>query len=95
MGMCYLISYDVSNPKRLRHVCKVLESYGTRVQRSVFECHLPPPAFSELWGILQRTIKPEEDSLLCYPLDATALGHAMRAGKEPVYIAGADVINLF
>ena len=36
----YLISYDIANAKRLRRVAKTLESYGTRLQFSVFECPL-------------------------------------------------------
>ena len=36
----YLVSYDIANPKRLRRVAKLLESFGTRLQYSVFECPL-------------------------------------------------------
>jgi len=36
----YLVSYDIANAKRLRRVAKTLESYGTRLQFSVFECPL-------------------------------------------------------
>lgn len=33
----WLILYDIRDPKRLRKVAKILESYGVRVQKSVFE----------------------------------------------------------
>ena len=36
----YLIAYDISDPKRLRQVCKVMEAYGQRLQYSVFLCDL-------------------------------------------------------
>lgn len=36
----YLIAYDIADPKRLRRVLKVMESYGTRLQYSVFLCDL-------------------------------------------------------
>ena len=35
-----LVSYDISDDKRRRKVCKILEGYGYRVQYSVFECDL-------------------------------------------------------
>lgn len=35
-----LVSYDLSDDQTRRHVAKLLSGYGTRVQRSVFECHL-------------------------------------------------------
>lgn len=36
----YLIAYDISDPKRLRRVIKVMEAYGQRLQYSVFLCDL-------------------------------------------------------
>lgn len=41
--MMVIVSYDVntetvSGKKRLRHVAKICNDYGQRVQNSVFEC---------------------------------------------------------
>ena len=36
----FLIAYDISDPKRLRRVCKTMEEYGDRLQYSVFICDL-------------------------------------------------------
>ena len=33
----WIISYDISNPKRLRKIAKFLEGYGYRIQHSVFQ----------------------------------------------------------
>jgi CRISPR-associated protein Cas2 len=33
----YLVSYDISDPKRLRKVARSLEGFGVRLQYSVFE----------------------------------------------------------
>lgn len=35
----YLITYDISDDKRLKEVAKYLESVGIRVQNSVFEVY--------------------------------------------------------
>jgi CRISPR-associated protein Cas2 len=36
----HLIAYDIREPSRLRRVCKTMESYGERLQYSVFICDL-------------------------------------------------------
>ena len=36
----YLIAYDISDDRRLRRICKIMEEYGTRLQYSVFLCDL-------------------------------------------------------
>mgnify|MGYP001408461485 CR=1 FL=1 len=36
----YLVSYDISHPKRLRRVARAMEGFGVRLQYSVFECAL-------------------------------------------------------
>ena len=43
--MLILVTYDVSladsgGQKRLRHVARICQKYGVRVQNSVFECSL-------------------------------------------------------
>ncbi|RVT40639.1 CRISPR-associated endonuclease Cas2 [Rheinheimera sediminis] len=43
--MMVLITYDVSfdnegGQRRLRHIAKICQNYGTRVQYSVFECDI-------------------------------------------------------
>ena len=36
----FLIAYDISDDRRLRKVIKIMESYGQRLQYSVFLCDL-------------------------------------------------------
>lgn len=63
----HLISYDVRDPKRLRQVAKKLESYGTRIQYSVFRCRLDNLTLEKLhWELNQ--IMDAEDDLLIIPL---------------------------
>lgn len=40
MRRCYLVCYDIRDPKRLRRVHKVLKGYGEAWQFSVFFCML-------------------------------------------------------
>ena len=36
----YVVTYDVSNPKRLRRVFKIMRGFGDAIQLSVFRCDL-------------------------------------------------------
>ncbi len=63
----HLVSYDVRDPKRLRQVAKVLESYGSRLQYSVFRCRLDVEMLERLpWQLAQ--IMEDVDDLLVIPL---------------------------
>ncbi len=71
--MLILVSYDVSTEtrvgrKRLRRVAKVCQSYGQRVQKSVFECQVNLAQYEELERQLLAEINDEEDNLRLYRL---------------------------
>jgi CRISPR-associated protein Cas2 len=75
--MLVLVTYDVSTVekpglKRLRRVARACEDYGTRVQKSVFECQVGQKEWVKLSDRLLREIKPDEDSLRFYFLDEKA-----------------------
>lgn len=68
-----LITYDVSTEtdagkKRLRKVAKACESYGIRVQNSVFECIIDMALLRSLQQRLIEIIDLEKDSLRYYYL---------------------------
>lgn len=69
--MLVLVSYDVSTinkpgRRRLNRIAKTCESYGQRVQNSVFECLVDPAQWIMLRAELLRLYKSEEDSLRFY-----------------------------
>ena len=60
--MFVLVTYDVSTTlkagqRRLRRVARACEDFGTRVQKSVFECQVGQKEWVELRGRLLREIK--------------------------------------
>jgi CRISPR-associated protein Cas2 len=59
-----LVCYDISADKRRSRVAKVCESYGTRVQFSVFECPLDETRFAGLRAALEEEINRDEDQVL-------------------------------
>ena len=92
-----LVSYDVARDekgeKRLRHVAKILETYGPRVQYSVFECLVDPAQWVELKAKLIKEIKPEYDSLRFYSLGANWQRKVEHIGqKEPINPQGVLIL---
>ena len=69
--MLVLVSYDVrtttpAGRKRLRKTAKACESYGIRVQNSVFECNVDPALWEVLRTRLMSIVSKEHDSLRFY-----------------------------
>jgi CRISPR-associated protein Cas2 len=67
----WVVAYDSPNDKRRRKVAKLLEGYGERIQRSVFECLLQPHQMQRLRQILTRLAKPD-DSIRLWPIPGRA-----------------------
>ncbi len=68
----YLVSYDIANAKRLRRVAKTLESYGTRLQYSVFECPLDDLRLAQARAALAEIINGDHDQVLFVSLGPEA-----------------------
>ncbi len=78
--MLTVVAYDIRDHKRLSRVARVCEDFGLRVQYSLFECHLEPPEFDELWRRLLSEMDLGEDRIVAYPLDAKAAKKIITAG---------------
>lgn len=66
----FLICYDIADAKRLRHVARVCESYGTRIQFSVFESALSPTMLAKFKSELDDIIHHANDQILFVDLGA-------------------------
>jgi CRISPR-associated protein Cas2 len=74
---------DLSGQKRLRHVAKMCENYGQRVQNSVFECVLDYAQYRELQHKLEKIIDREKDSLRFYTLGNNYKEKVVHIGAKP------------
>ncbi|MCS7240997.1 MAG: CRISPR-associated endonuclease Cas2 [Candidatus Bipolaricaulota bacterium] len=61
---CYIVTYDISDPKRWRQVFKLLQGYGEHVQLSVFRCDLDPLQVARLTNALRALIHHREDQVI-------------------------------
>ncbi len=78
-----VISYDISDDKRLRRVAKELLRWGKRVQKSVFEASLKESDFLKLKKRLKKLIKSDEDSVRFYFLCKSCRENIEFMGKTP------------
>lgn len=84
--MFYLIIYDLPDSKgankRRNRLHKLLCGYGKWTQFSVFECFLTGVQFARLQVQLEGLIKPSEDSVRVYVLDAGSVRRTLTYGSE-------------
>jgi CRISPR-associated protein Cas2 len=64
MRSTFIVSYDVSDPSRLRKVFTTLRAWGDHLQLSVFRCELNRSELLELRYKLKALIHEEEDQVL-------------------------------
>ena len=60
----FLICYDIADAKRQRHVARICESYGYRIQFSVFESSLSPTMLAKLKTELDAVINHSNDQVM-------------------------------
>lgn len=85
-SLFYLIIYDLPDTKaankRRTRLHKMLSGYGQWTQYSVFECFLTALQFAKLQTQIETLIKPQEDSVRIYVLDAGAVKRTVTYGSE-------------
>lgn len=84
--MFYLVCYDIVNDSSRNKVAKLLEAYGMRVQKSVFECVLDEKQQELLQNQLVRLLNKQEDQIRFYPLSAPCRGRVVVLGVQPEFV---------
>ncbi|MDQ3777002.1 MAG: CRISPR-associated endonuclease Cas2 [Pseudomonadota bacterium] len=64
----FIVTYDISDPKRWRAVFSLMNGYGEWLQLSVFQCRLTRRRHAELAATLDQIINHEEDHVLMLDL---------------------------
>lgn len=86
MRQTYIVSYDVSDPKRLRLVFRTLKGWGDHLQLSVFRCDLNARELVQLRAELAGIIHHTQDQVLFVdvgPADGRALSAFDTLGRPP------------
>lgn len=85
----YIVTYDISDPKRLRKVFKACKDYGVHLQLSVFECDLTAAEKIDFESQLRGLIKADEDQVLFI-----GLGPSETRGERVISSIGQSYIKL-
>lgn len=88
MRHSYIVTYDVSDPKRLRKVYKLMLGHGDHVQLSVFRCELNHRELVELRAELAAIIHAGEDQVLF-----ASLGPVEGRAKDAVTALGKPYLD--
>ena len=92
----FIVTYDVSDPKRLHKTAKKMEGFGDRLQYSVFACDLSKKELVLLKAALMEIINEKEDRVLIIDVGPvsgrggktlTALGRQVSPPTREVLVA--------
>jgi len=90
--MFIVVSYDIVDNRSRDKVSKTLLDYGTRVQRSVFECIVDQRRLDEMIARVSKFLNQQDDTLRVYNICEGCLKKIKVFGKghltqdEDVYI---------
>ena len=79
--MFFLVCFDIVDNRVRYRVVKILKGYGTRVQKSVFECsNMTEYKFMKMQSDLEEVIDHGEDTIRYYPLCRHCVGKVEYSG---------------
>lgn len=86
MRHCFLVCYDICDPKRLRQVFTICKGYGEHWQYSLFFCVLKPIDRVRLQTELESVMNLHDDQVLIIDLgaDETNARHAAVTLGQPL-----------
>ena len=82
--MFIVVCYDIPDDKRRNKVGKLLEGFGARVQKSVFECDLTSKQTQHMKQRMAKILKNTEDSVRYYSLCAQCVTKVEIINGPPV-----------
>ncbi len=66
--MNIIVAYDIADPTRLARIAKIMEDYGVRVQKSIFEVTARKGVFREMKDRIERVMVFEQDGVKYFPV---------------------------
>jgi len=78
-----VVVYDIKDDRTRTRVCNTLKNYGSRIQLSVFECHLGRKEYEKMKEEVKRLLDLEEDLVRFYRLckDCFSRGELLGEGS--------------
>lgn len=78
--MFVVVSYDIVDDKVRAKTAKLINNFGERVQKSVFECRINDRLYLKMKNGIEKLINWEEDSVRYYVLCASCVKNVEISG---------------
>jgi len=78
--MIVLVTYDITDPKRLRKTHKFLKEFGLNTQKSVFECDVDEIALKRIRRFCKETLDLSSDSVRIYKICSRCMKNVSISG---------------
>lgn len=78
-----IIAYDTPCNRRRRKLARLLDDFGVRVQKSVFEAHLDATQIRWLVRHIEELVEPDVDLVYLISACATCRAEVVRIGGHP------------
>ncbi len=86
MRRCYLVCYDIRDPKRLRRVFETLKGYGEHWQFSIFFCRLKDIDRVRMQSALESVMNLKKDQTVIIDM-----GGSEQAARDAVVVLGTPL----
>lgn len=87
-----LIAYDIQDDKRRAKCAELLETYGVRVNFSVFECMLSDAQYTKVMQKLELLIHPKYDKIVCYPICLQCISKSLQLPDKRLQYSTNEII---
>jgi CRISPR-associated protein Cas2 len=78
--MISLITYDITDPKRLKKMHRFLKEYGLNTQKSVFECDIDDDALSIIRKFCREELDLTSDQVRIYKICSRCINKVQISG---------------
>lgn len=79
--MITLITYDITEPKRLNALRRFLKEFGLRTQKSVFECDIDEEAIRRIRSYCKERLDLAKDSVRIYRICSRCINRVILSGQ--------------
>ena len=79
--MITLITYDITEPKRLKNLRGFLKEFGLRTQKSVFECDIDADALKRIRAYCRDNLEIVSDSVRIYKICNHCINKVVLSGS--------------
>ena len=79
--MIVLVTYDITDPKRLNRTHKFLKEFGLNTQKSVFECDIDREGIKRIRAYCKENLDLSSDSVRIYKICNHCINKVIISGQ--------------